>query len=116
MDNQNSGTDNILVFPGARIEQTIGNKGSNKIQNGLTDKEIDEGDFEFSIIQPNDNDPGYTFAFKNHPSLDIENLYHRPRISLDFTLPVEIQSALKTLEVQFNQWDYLIRKISYYSR
>lgn len=116
MNSENTENNNILVFPGAKIEHGLQNEVLSKNLEGLTKLEAEEVSLEFSHETAKEEDLAYNFAFKNKATADIENLYYRPRISFDFTLPTEIQTALKNLEVQFNQCDYLIRKIAYYSR
>ena len=111
--------DNVITFPGPRIEN-LERTTHEKIEKSILTK--DEADYAgyrnliFSEEAAKDKDLAYELAFKKDTSNDIKNLYHRPKLSLDFELPLEIQDALVKLEIQMNQWDYLIRKISFLRR
>jgi hypothetical protein len=120
----NSENDNVIAFPGARFDA---NQVSNSIKpnqtgtdrEGLTEREwleLEKKDLIFSNDPDKNRDIAYELAFKGNNNFDITNLYHRPRFAQDFELPEELQVAFQKLEIQFNQWDYLIRKIAYYKR
>lgn len=120
-ENPNAKSDNVIVFPGARFDASNNHSNSTMVseRDGLTDLEWEEMERQnllFSDGPDKNQDPAYELAFKKQANFDIANLYHRPRFAQDFDLPTELQTAFQKLEVQFNQWDYLIRKIAYYKR
>lgn len=121
--NVNVQKDNIIAFPGARIHANSKITSSSTEQesehDGLTERErleLERNELMFSYTPDKNRDIAYELAFKGRPNFDITNLYHRPRFAQDFELPVELQNAFQKLELQFNQWDYLNRKIAYYKR
>ena len=114
--------DNVLVFPGARLDVPNNNIISSGLLNereGLTDlewEELEKQNLIFSEGPDKNHDLAYELAFKKEANFDITNLYHRPRFAYDFDMPEDLQIVFQKLETQFNQWDYLIRKIAYYKR
>jgi len=121
-ENTDAKNDNVIVFPGARFEPSnnnIQNATPNNDRQGLTDlewEELEKQNLVFSDGPDKNQDLAYELAFKKQVNFDITNLYYRPRFAKDFDMPGELQSAFQKLEIQFNQWDYLIRKIAYYKR
>lgn len=115
-------TNNVIAFPGARVDRnntdlSISETLSNR--DGLTElewEELERQNLLFSDGPDKDRDLAYEMAFKKNSNFDITNLYHRPRFAQDFDLSHDLQVAFNKLELQFNQWDYLIRKIAYYKR
>ncbi len=122
-ENSQEKSDNVIVFPGARLEASssasMQDAQKSSEREGLTDlewEELERQNLIFSDGPDKNQDPAYELAFKKQINFDIANLYHRPRFAQDFDMSEELQTAFHKLEIQFNQWDYLIRKIAYYKR
>lgn len=115
---------NVIAFPGPRVDFKTTYPIPNDIKEvdkfeGLTELErleLQRNDYNFSSEPDKDRDLAYELAFKGNSDIDIKNLYHRPRFAQDFEMAIELQDAFNKLEIQFNQWDYLNRKIAYYKR